>query len=247
MGGNYCKGGKYAESFEPFDTSQIMRDDKFLLMQQCMKDARQLVRMTQHFGTNAGPYLSGWETYEKQVTSLAKTLFHARVKSPVNIEDIKALIMGTESVIETKEELLFLSKEVTDTLKLLSETQKKFDEVSEAVEKEKTLHVKLRSENFLLTTVGSSDYYKLQTMGYLDVKGINGAIYRIHADGKIDKFWLKQKGLLTKHTEQESAWHGKIVSCDNMNDAIATVIIHIKNDSNKFDIDKACGNITIQS
>ena len=65
--GKLIHNGKRPEDAHPFDTAQVMYDDKFMLMQQCIRDARQLYTMVKHFEyssqDNDNITFSSWENY----------------------------------------------------------------------------------------------------------------------------------------------------------------------------------------
>ena len=71
--------------------------------------------------------------------------------------------MGADSALVEKEECLYLNKEVSDALKTLEATQQKIQETNEGIEKEKQIQINMRSQNFLLSVIGSHGLQELQT------------------------------------------------------------------------------------
>lgn len=99
--------------------------------------------------------------------------------------------------------------------------------------------------DLLEETIGKVKMQQYLTKGYIDVLGTNKAIYRIYADGSLEKHVLRKK--LLRYT-CEIEWHGKIESPRiPFHDAVATVYTHIIRDSRKFDIAKGCGEIHVLS
>lgn len=243
--GSIKKGELYAEQVETYDDNQCMKDDVFLLMQQCIRDARQLQTMTQHFDNNDdGPYLESWENYETNLITLAKSLFDARINKPMNLADMKQLLMAADSSLQDKKECLQVNQELTEVVEQLNVKYKELSNTDVEIEKAKKTKINLRSQNFLLSVIGSENVKSLNQNGFLDVKGTNEATYRIHQNGEIDSFKITRDW--RGNTKQELRWHGKIRT-PIMNDGIATVYMHIHQNSDKFDIDKKCGSITIET
>lgn len=221
-----------------------MKDNHFLLMQQCIRDARQLAKMFQYVNAEEQVGWEGWKEYWQTVREIAVKLFVIRSSDPVDLETMKTLLMASDSVSVEKEECLFLNKEVSEALQNLTATQQKIRETTEEIQKEKQVQTNLRSQNFLLSVIGSENLHELQTVGHIDVEGTNGSTYRIHDSGDIDCF--DQRKNWRRQETQNLRWHGKIKS-PIINDGIATVYMHIRKNSKKFDIDKGCGSITIEA
>ncbi len=170
--GTYGKDGKYPEQIKPLVESQCMKDNSFLLMQQCLRDARQLQRMTEHFDDNGdGPYINDWDDYERNIVTIAQSLFTARLQSPMNFDDMKQLLMAVDTTVQDKQECLAVNKELTELTTNLNKTYRDLADVEKDIEKEKTTQINMRSQNFLLSVVGSEMFNDLQNNGYIDVKG----------------------------------------------------------------------------
>ena len=70
--GRIRHNGKYPEEINLFNPNVIMQDGKFFLMQQCIRDARELHIMVRHFTNyDDSVVLDEWKQYEHDVICLA--------------------------------------------------------------------------------------------------------------------------------------------------------------------------------
>jgi hypothetical protein len=239
------KNDQYPEEVEVLDYDVTMSDNHFLLMQQCLKDARELYKMCQHFsGSNI--YISDWRTYEQCVVSLARELFRKRSKNPVTQKTLKKLLMSGEDAKQTfvemaegQKELLSIINDVRKNVKLLEQAKREYKNTKIEI---KQMKISAKAKNFLRFTIGDKNMNILSETGRLEVLGDNGHKYVIHKNGIIEK---KSKGGLMG-TFSDS-WRGKISDTSGlpMEDAIAIVYSHILEGANLFDKKKKCGNISV--
>jgi len=123
--------------------------------------------------------------------------------------------------------------------------------------------VKIRANDFLRTTIGGENYLFYMENGYLDITGTNDSIYRITNRGKISKIKIKiKKEGLVDRIKRVTTELLKVLSTDYyqkekietlegqirtqnypLEDEIAIVYMNIMKDSDRFDEDKACGQI----
>jgi len=234
------KNGKYPEDVRRINRSQILQDDKFLLMKQCIADARQLHKMLRHFEGNSVTF-SDWDTYEKTVTQIACTLFTERCKSPLKVKDLRKLILGFEDANQTLQDINERNKELLETLKKIDEAQNRLAKLKAEYRKMQEEIAEYQASRLLKDTIGEDDLLFYKHKGYIYAEGKNESIYKITAKGEITKFIKTDQGYVPE-------WTGKVVKTGGlpMPDVVATIYMHIKRDSDKFDADKMCGEITIE-
>lgn len=224
--------GQYPEECNSLELNRVLVDDKFLLMQQCIKDARELHFMTRHYDRGWW-YLSSWKEYERWIGDVATTLFNSR-RNPLRTEEYEKILLAGESA---KEKLA----EIQNQQKILSNLRVQIEEIrlQETREKER-LQIE-RSENFLKATIGELAHEYLQEHGYFDVCGTNGKTYRLSLNGDIYK---KRRGIFGE--KQKRIGELSVSGKKERNDAIAIIYAHIRRDSDRFERDKRCGSIHIK-
>lgn len=237
--------GVYPEEETPFNQTIIMSDDKFLLMQQCLRDARELHTMLRHFNKYNTITFSDWDAYERDVLSIATSLFNERVANPITQEAAKTLMLSGISTNQVLEEIKMYNKDLLVMLENIKELGTERETLMREIEKQETKLSDVKSRCFLLTTIGQVNYEALEKKGFIQVTGTNGAIYRIDNKGYIVKTVIKNT-LFGQKKEQVGFARIQNTGGLPLNDAIATVYMHIVRDSDQFDKDKACGAITIR-
>jgi hypothetical protein len=118
---------------------------------------------------------------------------------------------------------------------------------------------RIRARDFLITSIGRENYFSYKNNGYFDVKGTNNSIYRITNEGVISKIKVKEDFVYRIKSSivnvllnsccpkiKTATSVGEIESTNYpLEDSIAIVYMNIVKDSDRFDIDKACGRISI--
>jgi len=222
-----------------FNYDRIMLDDKFILLQQCIRDGRELVKMLYQFSGREDYYvgLHGEKgAYATIVMEIATLLFNERRDTPVNFDTMKTLINTVEA---SKQEI----EETASIVETLGSLMQQKNELEKEIAENRDVLTQLRSKNFLKQTIGHVKYDEFMRTGCIQIKAKNG-VYHIYKDGTVQK--IKQDSFFSADGYQ---WSGRISNPGNLpiNDAIAIVYTHIIADSDKFDRDKACGQITILS
>lgn len=162
------------------------------------------------------------------------------------------------------DEIMYLQSSI-DELKIKKENKEK-----EIINLDKEIDIlnnkatKVRANDFLRTTIGEENYLSYINNGYLDVVGTNSAIYRITNKGIVSKIKIK-KGLTNRiedikvelskifstnyHRKRKiETWIGEIIDTNYpLEDIIATIYVNIMKDSDRFDKDKGCGHIYVNS
>lgn len=237
--GNWEYNGKKPEECSDINTKGTMQDIHYLLMQQCLRDARSLYPLLMHFDGGSSPYLNSWGIYETNVITMAQTLFAERNKNPVTLDQLKQILAVGESTLETLSEVKFNNEESLHLIQEIEQLSTKRTHLTKEIETVQKNIAGVKSADFLRTTIGDSLYNQFVTTGILKISGTNGSTYIIDNQGDITK---KVAGLFGTSDK----WQGKIHPGKYpLYDAIATVVVHIREDSDKFDRDKKCGNISI--
>lgn len=246
MGRIKSKDGKYAEEVEPFNPQVIMQDDKFLLMQQCIRDARELHIMVRHFDNHGSTLLAEWSQYEQDVLLLAQALFKERIKNPVSQETMKRVMLASSSATQTLQDISIYHEELLVLVENINNMTLEQTQLKEIIESQKQEVADLRSVMFLASTIGEVRVAALEKDGFIILIGTNGATYKITKDGFIYKSVIKSRFL--RPPVEEQVGFGRIQDSAGLpiNDAIAIIYAHISSDSDKFDKDKACGAIRIK-
>ena len=177
-----------------------------------------------------------------------------------NIELNKLL----EEINNRKKEILHVQDRVNDLNIQRENKRKEIIDLDNEIEILNNKAVKIRANDFLRTTIGGENYLFYIDNGYFDVIGTNNSVYRITNRGKISKIKIKIKkeGLvnrikriiaeLLKMLSTNYYQKGKIEMFEGqvntvnypLEDAIAIVYMNIMKDSDRFDKDKACGEIS---
>jgi hypothetical protein len=231
---------------EPEGVSMI--DEQYLLMKQCIVDS---IAIHEKFGGD------DWEGR----FSDARELFKARLNNPMTMEVLeKMLTAGYNAEEALKEvegsygELGEIQKQIIEKTKELQKVLGEIEELKATIDgKKKELdglenviqetRIKAKAEDFLATTIGQKYAEKLKAEGRLDILVTNGAVYRVTEKGEVAKYTKNKIG--SGFTRD---WSGRVAITDMpMYDCVATVIVHIMTDSDRFDKDKACGSIHITS
>lgn len=240
------KAGKYPEEAEPFNTQVIMQDDKFLLMQQCIRDARELHIMVRHFSNYDELHLAEWQQYEQDVLLLAQTFFRERIKNPVSQETMKRVMLASSSATQTLQDISVYHEELLVLVENINKMTLEQTQLKETIKSQKQEVADLRSVMFLTSTIGEVRVAALEKDGFINLPGTNGATYKLTKDGFIYKTITKSR--FFRPPVEEQVGFGRIQDAGGlpMNDAIAIIYAHISSDSDKFDKDKACGAIRIR-
>ncbi len=245
------QNGKYPEEVHPFQTAQVMYDDKFMLMQQCIRDARQLHRMVTHFEYSNPEYgnkteFGSWENYEKAVLELASTLFEERSRNPISQETFKTLMLAGSSATQTLADISMYHEEVLGLVENINKMTLEQKELEKSIDAQRHVLAEIKSRDFLVSTIGETNTNLLENTGFINLVGTNGAKYKLTKDGYIYKTVIKKRFLWG--SKEKQVGFGIIQNRGGlpMNDAIATIYMHISRDSDRFDRDKACGAITIR-
>lgn len=237
--------GKYPEEERSFDQTIIMSDDKFLLMQQCLRDGRELHTMLRHFNKYNNMEFSDWGRYEQNVLDIATSLFNERVANPITQEAAKTLMLSGISTNQVLEEVKMYNKDLLVMLENIKELGMERETLMRKIEEQEAKLSDVKSRCFLRTTIGQVNYEFFEKKGFIQVTGTNGATYKIDNKGYIVKTVIKNK-LFGQERKQVGFARIQNTSGLPLNDAIATVYMHIVRDSDQFDKDKACGAITIR-
>lgn len=208
-----------------------MKDDKYLLMKQCIRDAFTLAEQVKgnwSWSSNASRH--------DTVATLACSLFMERSTHPATVETVKALLMGGEETVQVTEELKGKYLELSEVMVQVEKAQHELEKIKEQVAHQ-------RSINYLQDTIGTEAYAQLIKEGYFEIRAKNGGVYKISKDGGVAKFHPNFRGKWTMY------WHGRIDPSEElpMPDAIATIYAHILKNPDKFDQDKGCGNIHVRA
>jgi hypothetical protein len=175
-----------------------------------------------------------------------------------NIELNKLL----EEINNRKNEIIHIQDYINE-LKIQKENkEKEIINLDKDIEIYNNKVVKVRANDFLRTIIGGENYLFYKNNGYFDIIGTNNSIYRITNKGMISKIKIKKglvdriKGLmvalltifLTGHQKRNIETLGQIIANNYpLEDVIAVVYANIMKDSDKFDKDKGCGRIIINS
>ncbi len=248
---------------EPRQDQKPMIDEKYLLLRQSFFDAKKILIETcpPRYHTDKRSLVtrtvSGPTTQE--ICDTAHLLYNDRVRDPLTLETLKRLTLSGYNAVSVFEEIKDLQESYNTLGTEYDEKLVEYNKINEKIVQLKTdidkLDLLIRQDkytramkqrdqkayNFMVNAIGHEHIERFNTKGFLDILGTNRGIYRLERDGKITKF-------VNKSGEWVAQWNGRISGQGDLplDDCVATIYAHIMKDSDKFDEDKACGNIYIR-
>lgn len=169
---------------------------------------------------------------------LLSILVRLMLDSNIPISVLRDVISAGEDASRTMKEVRALEAEALRMIKEIESLRKEL----RILRQERAF---ASSKKLLEDVVGTAAMEQYSTRGFVELPGRKNALYRVFADGSVEKHILKSSLFRQKW---EIEWRGRI-NADRYPypDAVATVCAHIIRDSDRFDIEKRCGEIIVES